>query len=62
MVMLQWLFVLWLQEDLKIAKKLPAHWRQMLQVIYEEVGPNSAAFECGETEQTAEHIITGCPL
>ncbi|KAL7402753.1 hypothetical protein ABVT39_019550, partial [Epinephelus coioides] len=23
---------------------------------------DSAACECGESEQTAEHIITGCPL
>ena len=43
--------------------KPTANWGRSVQSIHEEVGlADSAACECGELEQTAEHIINSCPL
>ena len=43
--------------------KLTPNWGRSLQIINEEVGlADSAPCECGEPEQTADHIINSCPL
>ena len=44
--------------------KQTANWGRSVQIIHEEVGTGGhyTAFECGEPEQIADHIINSCPL